>query len=294
MPAYPIRNYLLALDGSIHANRAAEYVAHRAAKLGPCQVHIVDVHAFLGGGEAEQEDLLAAAGAETTYARRVLDGAGLPYQFHAELGDPAGCILEGARVHGCDEVVVGSRGLSALGSLAIGSVAYKVVHLAQVPVTVIPNPYGAPALELEDGGSVHRVLLAVDGSAASTGAVEYACALKRAAIPVEVHLVNVQILPASGNVRRFVSQDVIDAYCREEGELALAPARQALQEAGLSYEARVITGQAAQGIVKEAMTAGCTRIVMGTRGLGALGNAIVGSTAMKVMHLSEIPVTLVK
>jgi nucleotide-binding universal stress UspA family protein len=33
---------------------------------------------------------------------------------------------------------------------------------------------------------------------------------------------------------------------------------------------------------------------MGTRGLGALASVVVGSTALQVVHLSEIPVTLVK
>ena len=33
---------------------------------------------------------------------------------------------------------------------------------------------------------------------------------------------------------------------------------------------------------------------MGTRGLGALANVVVGSTALQVMHLAQIPVTLVK
>jgi nucleotide-binding universal stress UspA family protein len=33
---------------------------------------------------------------------------------------------------------------------------------------------------------------------------------------------------------------------------------------------------------------------MGTRGLSALGDILMGSTATKVVHLSETPVTLVK
>ncbi len=35
-------------------------------------------------------------------------------------------------------------------------------------------------------------------------------------------------------------------------------------------------------------------IVMGTRGMGALANLALGSTATKVVHLAEVPVTLVK
>ena len=35
-------------------------------------------------------------------------------------------------------------------------------------------------------------------------------------------------------------------------------------------------------------------IVMGTRGLGRIGNLLMGSTAMKVVQLAEVPVTLIK
>lgn len=34
-----------------------------------------------------------------------------------------------ARENGCDAIVMGTRGMSALGNLALGSVAAKVVHL---------------------------------------------------------------------------------------------------------------------------------------------------------------------
>jgi nucleotide-binding universal stress UspA family protein len=33
---------------------------------------------------------------------------------------------------------------------------------------------------------------------------------------------------------------------------------------------------------------------MGTRGLGALGNVLIGSVATKVIHLAHVPVLLVK
>jgi nucleotide-binding universal stress UspA family protein len=294
MPAPGPRNYLLAIDGSVHANRAAEYVARRAAKLGPCQVHLVDVHAVLVPGAVDHRDLLAEAEVETAVARRLLDAAGIAYQFHAEFGDPANRIVERARSGACQEVVVGSRGMGALGNLALGSVAYKIVHLSTVPVTVVPNPFGAAGLDLEDGEGVHRILLAVDGSEPSAKAVEYVCALRQSAVPVQVRLLNVQIFMASGNVRRFISQEAIDAYCQAEGEAALTPARKALQAAGLSCDEVVVTGHVAQTIVKEAMQSGCTRIVMGTRGHGAIANIFVGSSALQVMHLSEIPVTMVK
>ena len=293
--ARPYR-FLLAIDGSSHANRAAEYLARRASRLRPCEVHLVIVWPPRLSDllSPVQHDLLLQAATETEASRRMLDGAGIAYRFHSEPGDPAREIVRLVQTLECDEIVIGSRGMSALDGLAIGSVAYKIVHESPVPVTVIPNPYGAAELELEDGEQVHRVLLPVDGSQPAARAVEYACTLRDARVPVEVRLLNVQLPIVSGNVRRFVSSETIEAYCRAEGEVALKTARKTLQSAGLAFKEHILIGHPAETLVKEALRWGCTRIVMGTRGLGALANVLVGSTALQVMHLSEIPVTLVK
>jgi len=37
-------------------------------------------------------------------------------------------------------IVLGSRGLSTLGGLLLGSVAHKILHLATCPVLVVRNP----------------------------------------------------------------------------------------------------------------------------------------------------------
>jgi len=46
--------------------------------------------------------------------------------------------------------------------------------------------------------------------------------------------------------------------------------------------------------VKHAKDKGCDLICIGTRGLSELGKALVGSTATKVVHISDVPVLLVK
>jgi nucleotide-binding universal stress UspA family protein len=288
--------FLLAIDGSAHADRAAEYLAQRAARLRPCEVHLVHVLALRIATllTPQQQDMVLQAGSDTAAARRILDAAGIAYRFHSEVGSPADHIVDLVRLQACDEVVVGSRGMSALDNLTFGSVAYKIVHRSPAPVTVVPNPGGASALGLKDGGGVHRILLPVDGSEPAARAVDYVCALRDARVRVEVRLLNVQVPIASPNVRRFVSQETIDAYCRAEGGVALAAAKKKLQAAGMTFDEDIQIGHAGEVIAREALQHGCTRIVMGTRGLGALVNVMVGSTALQVMHLSEIPVTLVK
>ena len=87
---------------------------------------------------------------------------------------------------------------------------------------------------------------------------------------------------------------MIDAYYHEEGESALRSAKQLLDEAGVGYTAVIRVGHIAETIADYAKQQRCDSLVMGTRGMGAIANLVLGSIATKVLHLVDIPVTLVK
>jgi nucleotide-binding universal stress UspA family protein len=288
-PAKTIR-ILLALDGSAHASRAAQYVAQRAVRLTDTEVTVIHVIP----GPPPPHAVSLGANETVTDIRLQLQAAGVPSALNVVQGTPATRIAEIAQKDGYDEIVIGSRGAGAIEGLALGSVAYKVIHLATCPVTVIPNPFGATELETEDDGATHRILLAVDGSRHATRAVDYVCGLRQTKVPVEVRLLNVQRSIASAQISRHIPRQAIESYLRDEGEAVIRPAAQALERAGIAFVPQVLIGHVAEGIVREALEAGCTRIVMGTRGMGTLAGMALGSTAMNVLHQSEIPVTLVK
>lgn len=109
---------------------------------------------------------------------------------------------------------------------------------------------------------------------------------------VEIHLLNVQ-LPISHGAKRFFSRDDIAHFLREESESALAPARALLEAAGARYICHAEFGNVAETIVHFVETLACDRIIMGTNGRGALGR-LLGSATMKVLHLSTVPILLVK
>jgi len=74
----------------------------------------------------------------------------------------------------------------------------------------------------------------------------------------------------------------------------LQPAIDAAKSAGVRFKSEVLAGSTAPTIVKRAEELDCIGIVMGTRGMGAIGNLVMGSVATKVVHLTKLPVTLVK
>ena len=46
-------------------------------------------------------------------------------------------VTQAAAKYGCDTVVMGTRGMSSLGNLVMGSVASRVVHGVPVPVLLV-------------------------------------------------------------------------------------------------------------------------------------------------------------
>lgn len=140
---------------------------------------------------------------------------------------------------------------------------------------------------------MHKVLVAVDGSQPSERAVEYLIDLTGRGARSEVHLLNVQP-QIPGEVRRFVTQDMIDTYHREEGHKALEAAERKLNAAGVAYVASVGVGHAGETIAEYVRQQHCNAVIMGTRGLGSTGGLVLGSVATKVVHLVNVPVTLVK
>ena len=137
-----------------------------------------------------------------------------------------------------------------------------------------------------------KILLAVDGSKPSLDAVD--CLIEHAdwyreKPQVELITVHLPVPKVPGLVKAQVAR-----YYEEEGATRLAPARKKLDAAGISYQARVLVGQVAESLVKHAKDARCDLIYAGTRGMSATANFILGSTATKLLHLSSIPVLLVK
>ena len=137
-----------------------------------------------------------------------------------------------------------------------------------------------------------KILVAVDGSKPSLKVVQLLIdhADWYRAKP-EVELVTVHLpVPRVGPLPKAQ----VEKYYSEEGAAMLAAARKKLDAAGIAYQPHVLVGPVAEAIVKHAKDKRCDLIYIGTRGMSELGKALLGSTAAKVLHISETPVLLVK
>jgi len=138
-----------------------------------------------------------------------------------------------------------------------------------------------------------KILLAVDGSKPSSDAVDLLIrTFGQLRSKPEVELVTVH-LPVP-RMRTGVSKQQLAKYYAEEGEENLVAAKKKLDAAGIEYKASILVGPVAETIVKHADSTRCSLICMGSRGMSAIGKALVGSTATKVLNLASQPLLIVK
>jgi nucleotide-binding universal stress UspA family protein len=141
-----------------------------------------------------------------------------------------------------------------------------------------------------------KILVAVDGSKASLDALKNVldhADLYREQPTIELVTVH-RPVPKVRGMGAAVGKSQIDRYYQEEGEQSLADAKKLLERARVPYEAQVLVGEPADMIVKHAEKRGIDLIAIGAKGRSAIGKMLLGSTATKVLQISDIPVLLLK
>jgi nucleotide-binding universal stress UspA family protein len=147
-----VKKILLATDFSEDARVALEASIGLAkqfdATLRVLHSYYVDVPAIyggLGGDVLIPTDIVAPVkeAAEKAVEELVADLAskGISASGRAVLGDASGAILRDAEEIGADMIVMGTRGLTGLKHVLLGSTAERVVRLAECPVLTLKAKY---------------------------------------------------------------------------------------------------------------------------------------------------------
>lgn len=136
---------LLPVDDSVASSQAVDAFLQRLDWYGePPEVHLLnvqpplrgDISTFLKPGLIEQYHRDEGMKVIEPVRQR-LEAAGLTPKVHAIVGHAAETIVRYAVEQGCDQIVMGSRGLGSTGSWFLGSTVTRVLHQATVPVLVL-------------------------------------------------------------------------------------------------------------------------------------------------------------
>jgi nucleotide-binding universal stress UspA family protein len=195
-----------------------------------------------------------------------------------EEGDPRQVILACAEEQDADLVVVGARGASHhKHPLHFGSVTHHVIHHTDRALATIP-PHVSTAAPT-------RLVVGLDGSDSSTLAltwcIDYARDRSVEVVAVHSELPLAEWVPHSDPHSWFqAAQEDLNTWA--------AP----LREAAVTSRELVVEHEPATGLAETAIREGADLLVVGARGRGGFTGLRLGSTAMKVLHQSDLPVVL--
>ena len=203
---------------------------------------------------------------------------------------PVPGILARARRLRARAIVLGSRGLGAVGRLLLGSVSRTVVRQAPCAVLVVRGSARAP----------RRFLIGVDGSPHARDAVAFVAGLtvprggqaRLLSVVEPVRLPSTGLMPA--RVRALVESEAAslerEHVAAARRQLEAAQAR--LARAGWRVKTEIRMGRPLEELV--AASSDADVLVLGARGVGTVERLVLGSVAEGAVSRAPVPVLVVR
>lgn len=133
------------MDGSVHSRHAASWLASTKSLARPLIVHVVHVSPTIGRTGFSTVDLETENREEARVvfesARDLLSGCVSELHEHRLRGNAAEEVIRFASERNADLIVIGARGIGALKSSIIGSVASKIASQSVVPALVVSGKH---------------------------------------------------------------------------------------------------------------------------------------------------------
>jgi nucleotide-binding universal stress UspA family protein len=200
---------------------------------------------------------------------------------------PAAALLHESR--GGNLLVVGARGLGGFRGLLLGSVSQHCLHHATSPVAIVRRD---PERVADRVGRAERVVVAVDGSGVSRQALAWAAEearLRDGTLEV-VNAWRAPYLAAYPLAPLPLDTGPFEEASNEILENAVSSIPHDQQPARI--ERISLHGGAAEVVLDVAK--GADLVVLGSRGLGGLEAALLGSVTTQVTHHASCPVVVIR
>jgi nucleotide-binding universal stress UspA family protein len=294
---------LLATDSSEEAARAARLTVALSSKL-DSELHVVYVEPLPKPYAFPESDIVDPGFREEIRRRAERDasekvgqeaerirGMGEVTETHARIGRPNVEIVSLAEEVGAGLLVIGSRGEGPIRRAVMGSVSASVSRHAHCPVLVVRQG----GRDYED--RLDPVVLAVDGSKESKLAAGAAAEIS-GATGSSVHVIYVMPTEAELYGQHFYAEDVKTSLIEE----AKASARRFLEEqaegvrsaGGEVAQTYLGTGRPDEEIVELAEEIDAGMVVVGSRGLGGIRRALMGSVSDSVVRHAHCAVLVMR
>ena len=277
-------NVLYATDGRESARDAGRLLARLAS---PTRADVTIFHVDEFNDRVIDDEM---AEATFSWALEHLEAAALPVQTKRVRSDVKSEIQREVDAGTYDLVVVGFGNSGWLGGPILGGVANYVLHTSSIPTLVVRQP---PT----EGRDRIRVVVGADASEASDRAIEALILLTEPTqcevlvrsvverLPIETFGIPVAATIRPGELDRAMERLQDDAADK------VRRAIEYFERAGLPCSGDVVMGGAAAELSDAVEQGGADLVVVGSRGLGPLVGAALGSVSSHLLRTA--PATLV-
>jgi len=290
-----ITRILAPVDGCGRSEAILPYVEALSKRLG---ARVTLLHVFPSSLHEQRDIHVHYVETLADQLRERLHDAQVQVEGIALEGKPNREIVEFASRDDVSLIAASPHSQSSDGHWTVGRTADKVVRETSKPVLLVRTERSVVDAEAD---VLNRVIVPLDGSKASRDVLVHVDAILRetwTAGASKVWLLHV--LPAD----HYAAGPVIAKrvpYTKQESDELHAQASRYLEEvaarlraAGKLAETIVTTGDAAEMILRQAMSVRANLIAMTTHGYSGFSQLFLGSVAERVLHKADTPLLLVK
>lgn len=302
------KKILIPLDGSDFAQAILSYAKSIACNLEGADIDLLHVYGTDERGLTPKHRAYIewAADAIRNYPRK-MEGKGGDKVCHINVrgelaaGRPADEILHYADKNKIDLILMATHGRSGINRWAMGSVAYKVLRSARIPVWLVRD--GISEEIIEDKLPERKILVPLDGSKLAESVLPYVESLAKQWAGGKAKIVLLRAYQPPTVSADYPSDmplsweehvELEAAKCKLVVGPYLAEIEKQLQKAGLDVSKEVPLGKPAEEIINYARNNQVSLIAMITHGRSGISRWAYGSVAEEVMLGSYTPVFLVR
>ena len=223
-----------------------------------------------------------------------LGEAGFRTRLEIPLGEPAYEINRVAKERNASLIVAGTHGESLAKEILLGSVAHRLLQIAEkpvllIPITILESDHGERKCDVLCGDLFRHPLFATDFSEPAKRAFHYLEHIVAHTHPPEVTLVHVQD-PVRIQPHLVHRLDEFNRIDRER----LDALEMRLKDRGAGVVHKVVEfGRPGPLIVEKTRKGNYSILVIGGQGRGYMAEVFLGRVANHVVHRSTIPVLVV-